>query len=407
MPTATAQSTLPIRILRFRGRHQCPAPIEIIWYSDNTAPKLHIVLHFFWHMINKYILSVACVLLLGCGTLRGYVTPDSALTLSLYVDTYYAIDDDNTSVLFHNKEARQLSTVGLYRDQLGVNLAQIGAVYSKPDIRARVTLQAGTLAQIGWDGLTEHPFVQEANAGVRLVDNLWLDAGYFLGHIGGELLAPKDNWISSHAIITMLEPFYESGVSATYTFPSGVEARLYLINGYNVIEDDNANRAAGVYVALTTENFSVSYAGHYGNEHNYALGGNSLRIYNNIVLWTRPVSNFEVEAQFDLATQDDAPTKGKMGMMSGAAIAFHYSFTDSWGMAVRGEYFDDRDNVVSTGLKGMGITGSIEYKPTPTSYIRAEGRLLRLSDDYELFLDSNRNPTPSRKEAMMTFGIWI
>lgn len=357
-------------------------------------------------MTNKYILA-ACMLLLGCGTLRAEFKLDSSLTFNIYVDTYYAIDDDRTSAQFSDRQVRQLSTVGLYRDQLAVNLAQIGAAYSNPDMRARVTLQVGTLEQIGWEGITEQPLVQEANGGVRLVDHLWLDAGYFLGHIGGEFLAPKDNWISSHALVTMLEPFYESGLQASYIFPGGVEARLYLINGYNVIEDDNKNRAAGAYLVFSTDNFSISYAGHYGNEHNYAVGGNSLRIYNNIVLWTRPVSNFEVEAQFDLATQDDAPVTDKMGMMSGAVIALRYSVTNAWSVTVRGEYLDDDDKVVSTGLKAMGVTGSLEYKPTPTSFIRAEERLLRLSDDHKLFLNSNNKAVPSRMETMMTFGIWI
>lgn len=356
-------------------------------------------------MTHKYLLVAACVLLL-CAPLRASVI-DSSLSFNIYVDAYCAVDDDETALQLSSKAVRQLSTTGLYREQLGVNLAQLGAVYTKSDVRARLTLHAGSLAKVGWEGLTDHPFIQEANAGVRLVDNLWIDAGYFLGHIGGELLAPRDNWMSSHAVITMLEPFYESGLSASYVFPNGIDARLYLINGYNVIEDDNANRAAGVYIALAKDNFSISYAGHYGNEHNYALGGNSMRIYSNIVLWTRPVHNFEVEAQFDLATQDDAPAIGKMGMMSAAVLSMRYGLLDAWSLAVRGEYIDDRDQVISTGIKGMGMTACLEYKPTATSYIRAEGRILRLADDYELFLDSNRNPTPSRKEAMITFGVWM
>ena len=55
-------------------------------------------------MVNSYILPVAFPCLLGRATLRAYETPGSALTLGVYVDTCYAIDDDNTPVLFHGKE---------------------------------------------------------------------------------------------------------------------------------------------------------------------------------------------------------------------------------------------------------------------------------------------------------------
>ena len=64
--------------------------------------------------------------------------------------------------------------------------------------------------------LFEEQYFQNQIAGIKLMDNLWLDSGVFLTHVGGEALLPKNNWISSLALTTMYEPFYQTGVKLAY-----------------------------------------------------------------------------------------------------------------------------------------------------------------------------------------------
>ncbi len=80
---------------------------------------------------------------------------------------------------------------------------------------------------------------RKANAGVRLCKNLWLDAGFFRTHVGTEGLFPKENITSSVAVATYFEPYYEAGLKLSYAATEKLALSLYVLNGYNLYEDNN------------------------------------------------------------------------------------------------------------------------------------------------------------------------
>ena len=61
--------------------------------------------------------------------------------------------------------------------------------------------------------------------------------------------------------------------------------------------------------------------------------------------------------------------------------------------------------------KGMGITANLTYFPTANSFIRLEGRMLQFDDDdtpqlnNKPFIDTDGNPTNSRMEIMLNYGL--
>lgn len=344
-------------------------------------------------------------LLAGVLSVSHATAQSNPVQVSAYVDAYYASDNDESNAMMGQRAIRQFSTIGLLKDQFALNTAQVSVTYSNDDMRGTVTLHAGSLRMVGWDPIVAYPIIQEANVGVRVATNVWLDAGHMLTHIGGEAVLPKDNWLSSHALITTAEPFYQTGVRASYG-ADGITAQVYVVNGYNVHEDNNKNKSAGVFVGYSHDDFSVSYAGLYGNEGN-PTGGNSLRIYNNIVAWAKLVKSLEVKAQVDIAMQDDAPTKDKSGSMVGGVLALRYAFNDMWSATVRGGYIGDEDRVVGLGIQGMEATLGVELKPTANSFVRLEGRMMKMDEKFKVFLDTDKKPTDSKMEVMLGMGLWL
>jgi len=75
----------------------------------------------------------------------------------------------------------------------------------------------------------------------------------------------------------------------------------------------------------------------------------------------------------------------------------------------RGEFFNDPSGMLSgvfidrnydlTGLKIMGVTLGVEYKPTENSYVRLEGRSLIADKDQRIFYRDNYIKTIARKSC--------
>jgi hypothetical protein len=163
------------------------------------------------------------------------------LSINGYIDTYIAYDNDKGST------PRQFSAIAPYRDEFRINMAMIALRYANTKLRGNVALHFGDASRVNWP---QEPndylqFMQEANIGYSPSKNLWIDAGYFLTHIGGEGLIPKYNFFQSLSLCTYYEPFYQSGIKVSY---SGRKfyGSFFLLNGYNVFVDNNSNKSFGI-----------------------------------------------------------------------------------------------------------------------------------------------------------------
>lgn len=110
------------------------------------------------------------------------------MTLSSYVDGYFS--GYNTDL--GQEKFQPFITVGARDNYFGVNIAQIGLSYEDKDIRGNVILHYGDIPQATWS--SDFNVIQQANVGVRIMDGLWLDAGFFSTHIGTESFLQKTNF---------------------------------------------------------------------------------------------------------------------------------------------------------------------------------------------------------------------
>ncbi len=326
------------------------------------------------------------------------------VTYGGYVDTYYTHDND----LDHSLE--RFPGVSGKRDEFRLNIAMITVKYFKENVRGNLTLQYGDIPDLLWP--SESKYIQEANIGFAPAKNIWIDAGYFITHIGSEGIRPGENTFSANALVSFYEPSTQAGVSVTYSSKRFTGA-AYLLNGYNVINDNNKNKSIGLSLSYKLfRNIEIVYNNIGGNESS-DLGNQNLRLYNNFIIRGSLGPNwiFVVNNDFCMQQRSKVDDNTKMGLMFGGFVTSQYNITPKYAIALRGEYLTDIDGVMSgvyvnslgesTGLQLFGPSLGFEYKPMDDAYFRIEGRYLKTMKNLNIFSDGRNY----RVDGCLSMGV--
>lgn len=364
----------------------------------------------------QIVLFLFCIILLcalSMTNLNIKAQSGSDFKISGYADTYYAYDNDKNGT-----SLRQFSVISPVRDQFRINLAQVTGKYAYKNLRGTVTLQFGDVPRYNWPQAPNEylQYIQEANVGFRPVKNLWIDAGYFLTHVGAEGLLPVYNYLNTQALATYYEPIYQSGVRVSYDFSDKVYGSLYLLNGYNVLADNNLNKSFGMQIGIKpVSNLEIIYNNIIGNEQPQGSPGKT-RFYNNLVVKYAPVKKLDFLLGADFATQqrsDLKDTANSASLLSGL-LAVRYNFVPGFYVSARGEYHDDKNGILSglfpslngesKGLKASGFAFALQFNPTDNSFIRTEARILKTDSELIIFTKGN---TFSETRTEITLGTGI
>jgi len=323
--------------------------------------------------------------------------------IGTYIDTYYAYDNDKN--IFNGQ--RTLSLIAPFRDQFRINIAQLSLKYNTENIRGAFIIHYGDIPDVNWKPVTKLENIQEANIGFSLYKNLWIDAGYFITHVGAEGL-PKNNILSSFALPTYIEPFIQSGVKIGYDFSDKFTACFHLLNGYNLFEDNNKNKSVGLQLIYSpTPLLKITYNNIIGNEMPAGMQGKT-RVFNNLIINASPCKKIDMVASIDIGIQEKSniADTSSSAYSYGVFLSTRYKFTPKFSTTVRGEYYQDLNGILSGNvggynwLKGNGITIGCEYRPVESAYLRFEYRYLRLDNEIKAFYNNSNQ----RFETMLSAG---
>ncbi len=314
---------------------------------------------------------------------------DKALTVSLYVDAYYAFYTDSLGPGDYQK----FPSVSPRSNQFGLNVAHLMFHYETDKARAHFALHYGDIQRSAWAGN-----VMEAQVGVRLCKKLWVDAGMFRTHVGAEGLMPKENLASSIAIPTYFEPYFQAGVRLNYNPHEKVALYLFALNGYNIYEDNNSKKSFGALVTYAlSDKGNIGYSNYIGDDTpKHADSVSHCKVYQN-VFFNYQVKKLKIQVGTDVAVQknSDISEPDKSAVMFSGLASLKYGACSKFFIYARGEFFQDPQGFMSgvmtdktgksTGLKIYGATLGVEYDPTDNTYVRLEGRQLMADKDQEIF----------------------
>lgn len=326
------------------------------------------------------------------------------IELSGYVSTYYADYSDEKQ----KNGFVQFPTMAARNKQFGLNIAQIGLEYHNQNLRSNITLHYGDIPESNWP----KPFtlIQEAHAGVKLIKNLWLDAGFFKSHIGLESIQPRENITSSMSVIDYYEPYFFSGAKLTYQFNSKLSVQINAFNGYNTYVETNKNKALGLSAIYdVNNNISITYNLISCDETPDNIKTKHQRYYHNLYA-TFKLNKLSLGVEANYGTQKNSliiDTNKTASMFSGL-IVLKYQLLKKLAPYARGEYFSDKNKILTNGLDLgnyiYGITGGVEIKPYKTVALSAEYRLLQCEN---LLFYRNGSISNQRNEFIFCLDVWF
>lgn len=213
-------------------------------------------------------------------------------------------------------------------------------------------------------------YVAPLGSGVKL------QFGKFVTYHGAEVIEARDDFNYSRSFLfNYAIPFTHTGLMAGYTFSKAFSANIYVVNGWDVSNDNNKGKTFGTsFVVTPIEPLTMNLGLMYGPEQS----DNSTH-YRFLADW---VGSFKATKKLtfvlnaDFANQEKDPLNGgRYSTWYGIAGYAKYDFTDWFSTSVRAEYFGDR-NGVRTGIAQSlkEITFTPEFRIVKNLLVRPEYR---------------------------------
>lgn len=307
---------------------------------------------------------------------------DPELRWGFFLDSYYAFDGNRPA----NRE-RLYTTLPAKHNEFAINLAHVEGVLSGDRVRGRLALQAGTSVAANYS--TEyrdatktggHPadllqHLQEATAGYRLAEGLWIDGGIYFSHIGAESFISKNNWTYTRSLVADFSPYYQAGVRLSYDPNPQWGFQLHILNGWQNIIETNSDKALGTQVAYKpTKDITVTHNTFLGDE-------NGLRFFQDLSFTMQVLPWLQSGLTFDFGVQGGSSTR----TWYGSSFQNRFRLTADTHLAARVEIYNDPNRVIvstgsPSGFKVWGASVNVDQQLTPELLWRNELRLLKAAD---------------------------
>ena len=372
------------------------------------------------HAFPRIVLATALVLPGATGAQSAQ--PDTSIRISFggFVDAYYAWDFGEPQTFDRSFAGGTLFTTQPGRhNEFNVNLAFIEAKVDAPRVHGRLALQAGTSVQSNYsgeptNGLLSGPslsrLLQEAFAGVKLAENLWVDGGIFFSHMGMEGWISRDNPTYTRSLVAEYSPYYSTGVRAVWQATPRLAAQLHLVNGWQNISENNSGKGAGLrFDYAPSSSTTLSYYNFFTDE-----AGNRLRTFNGagakIV-----AGRTTLLGQFDFGTQGKSTADDGAASWYGLTAIARVQITPNVALSGSFERYDDEDQVIiGTGTQEEGTPngafrangGSIGLDVSPQARLLWRTELRGFSNETAIFPDG-KTGAPQKGSAFVVSSLAV
>jgi hypothetical protein len=315
-----------------------------------------------------YRSTITLILLITVNFLSNYSVAEENITYQGFVDTY----------LLHNlnnkvREPRPYSTQALYDKEQRINLGTVRANHDGEDWRSRLALQVGDSVKFNYANEKERfwRYFQEANIGYQIADNIWLDGGIYLSHLGFESFNSKENWNYTRSLVAEFSPYYESGAKLSYKMDERNNAQFHLLRGWQNISSP-ANPFVGLqFQHFASDSLTLSVSNVFGDE-------NGERLFHNFIASLNLSSSWKLALQVDVGQQE---RENETAWWYGSALLAQYNVNECLRIGSRLEHFTDPHQVIVKSIteenfNGLGGSINIDYDLTSKILWRNEFRHL-------------------------------
>jgi hypothetical protein len=207
---------------------------------------------------------------------------------------------------------------------------------------------------------------------------LRIDAGKFVTHHGYEVIEGYDGY-NDNATRSFLFgyaiPFTHTGVKAGYRFGDQLAATVMLVNGWDVVKDNNTGKSLGAQLTFTPSKAVTVIANYMVGPERSDTNDDPRNVVNVNAQW-KVTDRAVLAVDLVYGSEANAVTDGRTAMWNGIVGYARFGLSDSIALVLRGELFDDRDGA-RTGVaqKLKEITLTPELKASSHFVIRADLRI--------------------------------
>lgn len=312
---------------------------------------------------------------------------DEPITFSGFIDLAATYNANRPAS--HENFISGTGTSGKRANELMLNLAQVQwsrTATAEQPVGFTLALVAGEGADVVHAAESEgfrHVF--QASVAYRLRNGVQLEAGVYPSHIGMEGFYSKDNWNYTRSWIGEFSPYYQTGIKASYSFNERWSGQLHVLNGWQVIHDNDDGKSIGTQLAYANGPLTASF--------NSFLDAD--RKFGDLVVLYRVHPRLQLGTAIDVGTENDADWLGAGGYA-------RYAFSDRHAIAVRAEQFRDPDAGISGSAQTLReATLTYELRPHEKLIFKFETRYDRSSA--RVFADDERTELLAFAGAVVTF----
>ncbi len=330
--------------------------------------------------------------------------PDlSAVQMSGFVDVYYSHNFNDP-----DSQLNGGANFDFHDSAFSLSLAEI--VLQKPasPVGFRVDLNFGDTADwvhcvaLSCDGTgsPEEKYRHVQQAYVTWSDqNMTLDVGKMVTHLGAEVIESKDNWNYTRGLLfAWAIPYYHSGARLKFALSDQVAFTGFVYNGWNNVRENSEEKTYGASIALTPSPQFPILLNWIGPED--GLGGEDRHVYEAIATFNVN-DNVALMADYNYGRQD-GPV-GESQSYNGFALYGRWK-KDPCAFALRYEHTDDDDNLMyatGTSPKVQEVTATAEHVVGKDLLVRLEYR--QDWSDENIFEDDDT--VADDKQSRVTAGL--
>ncbi|MCB0820682.1 MAG: outer membrane beta-barrel protein [Bacteroidetes bacterium] len=333
--------------------------------------------------------------------------------ISGYVDAYYAYYTDDLPLGAFQK----FPTSAPVSNTFGLNMAMVSFQYQNEDLNGTLAVHTGDIARSAWSD--KYNFIQEAHMGVRLINRLWLEGGFFRTNLGMESIQPRENIGSTIALTTYFEPYYLSGAKLTYYFKNHWLIQVNAFNGFNSFVEVNGRKSYGISIGYEPNpRLAFSFNSIYSDVSAQFDAVRKKRLYNDLYMTYKSKKLIlGVEANFGIQSNTKLADSTQSAIMYSATVAAKYNlYKSKFFVYSRIENFNDDNELLTgpvvnsnhqlVGINAIGANLGFEYKAKPNTFLRLESRYIQLNNKEDIFL-YNGNFSNTRWEFVSSMGVWF
>lgn len=335
------------------------------------------------------------------------------LQIKGFVDVYYAYNFNRPAD--HANFFPGTGTSAKRDNEFAINLAQVDFIVAPKPVGVHIAAGYGNSMEVVHvaevDGVATSPGVwrnllqASLEVQTRVGKGLYVQAGLFPSHIGFEAFQTKDNWNYTRSWEAELSPYYQMGVKLAYPLGERWSAQIHLLNGWQVIADNNRGKSLGWQFAYAGDKVSLTFNGIVGPE--LPDDDHDLRaLLDTVVVW-RATPDWSFAACLDLGGQE-LPTGGD-SRWEGLALYARLAPPESKvAFAIRVETYDDEEGGISGAEQKLReATATFELRPLDRLILKFEGRYDHSTA--EVFAGDSVDPSgevirDQRDEALLLVG---